>query len=280
MNESPGMELTGTTGTREPPRDQSDPHSATLRPARPPAAESPGEAPSKTGEDVEQLPDYLVRYYRWAYVWPFAVWFFDHQPIINAILFGNYRRIMNETLRLIDPDRAGRTLQVAAVYGELTPTLASRIDDLHLVDVASVQLRAARRKLDARGLDATIERMDAEALKHADDSFDTVVVFLLLHEMPPEVRRNTLREAARVLRPGGRLVIAEYGEDAGRHFLHKFWPTRWLLTTSEHFLRSFWDTDFSQLLAESTARAGKNAELLEQVEIFGGFYRAMSYRLS
>lgn len=234
----------------------------------------------KTPEAVEQLPDYLVRYYRWAYIWPFSVWFFDHQPIINAILFGNYRRIMNRTLRLIDPASAGKTLQVAAVYGELTPTLASHIDDLHLVDVADVQLRSARRKLTARGLDATIKRMDAENLSYDSGSFDTVVVFLLLHEMPPEARRNTLREATRVLRPGGRLVVAEYGENRGRHFLHRFWPTRWVLTTSEPYLGGFWHTDFDKLLQDSAREAGKGVELIEHNEIFGGFYRTMSYRVA
>jgi len=38
-------------------------------------------------DEPVDLPDYLRRYYAWAYVWPFSVWFFDHQPIIIAILF-------------------------------------------------------------------------------------------------------------------------------------------------------------------------------------------------
>lgn len=283
MNETSDMEMTASAGTRKASSSE-----FTEGPVAPcdftgsaePVSEVGEAGPLETSEDVEHLPDYLVRYYRWAYVWPFAVWFFDHQPIINAILFGNYRRIMNQALRLIDPTRAGKTLQVASVYGELTPTLASHIEDLHLVDVADVQLRAARRKLSERGLDATIRRMDAENLAYETGSFDTVVVFLLLHEMPPEARRNTLREAARVLRPGGRLMVAEYGENRGRHFLHRFWPTRFALTTSEHFLDGFWHTNFEELLKESAGEADKDVELIEQVDIFGGFYRAMSYRVA
>src|SRR5512143_891373 len=95
------------------------------------------------------LPDYLERYYAWAYVWPFSVWFFDHQPIINAILFGNYRKIMRHTMRLMDLPTAGRTLQVAGVYGELTPTLAQGLaEPVHLIDAAPIQLEAARRKVE------------------------------------------------------------------------------------------------------------------------------------
>lgn len=226
-----------------------------------------------------ELPDYLVRHYAWAYVWPFSVWFFDHQPIINAILFGNYRRIMRHTLRMMDAPRAGRTLQVAAVYGELTPTLAGDIADLHLIDAAPIQLEAARRKLAEIGKDARIERMTAESLRYEDGSFDTVLMFLLLHEMPPLARRKALREAVRVLRPGGRLVIAEYGEFKGRHLFHRFAPMRWVLTRAEPFLGGFWNESLERTLAECGAMVGRKAALDEQVDVFGGFYRVARYRV-
>lgn len=42
-------------------------------------------------------PDYLARHYWWAYLWSVSVWFFDHQPIINAILFGQYRTLSKKS---------------------------------------------------------------------------------------------------------------------------------------------------------------------------------------
>lgn len=229
--------------------------------------------------DDKALPEYLVRYYRWAYLWPFAVWFFDHQPIINAILFGNYRRIMNETRRLMDAPNAGKTLQIAAVYGKLTPTLAADVDELHLAEIAPVQLKAAKRKLDAAGLKANLARMNAERLEYDGQSFDTALMFLLLHELPPEARRNCLREALRVIRPGGRFVIAEYGEARRRHFFHRFAPMRWILTTAEPFLGDFWNEDLVATLNACAAEEGREIELDEHVDIFGGFYRVMRFRV-
>jgi len=230
---------------------------------------------------VVGLPDYLERHYAWAYVWPFSVWFFDHQPIINAILFGNYRRIMRHTMRFMDLPRAGRTLQVAGVYGELTPTLAEGLsEDLHLIDAAPIQLEAARRKLDAIGKGGHLARMHAESLHYDSGTFDTVLMFLLLHEMPPKARREALREAARVLKPGGRLVIAEYGENKGRHFFHRFAPMRRILTWAEPFLGGFWSESLSQTLAECGAMVGRKVELDQQVDVFGGFYRVARYRVS
>ena len=227
------------------------------------------------------LPDYLERHYAWAYVWPFSVWFFDHQPIINAILFGNYRRIMRATMRFMDLAHAGKTLQVAGVYGELTPTLARGLaEPLHLIDAAPIQLEAARRKVEAIGKTVRLGRMHAEALQHESGTFDTVLLFLLLHEMPPAARRAALREAVRVLKPGGRLVIAEYGENKGRHPFHRFAPFRAILTWAEPFLGGFWSENLAHVLAECGAMAGRKVTLDAQVEVFGGFYRVARYRAS
>lgn len=227
-----------------------------------------------------EMPDYLTRHYQWAYLMRGAVWFFDHQPIINCILLGNYREIMSHALRMIDPARAGKTLQIASVYGELIPRLAHEIDDLHVIDVAPVQLEAAARKLEKVGAAVDLRRMNAEQMQYGTDTFDTAVMFLLLHEMPPEARVNTLRESMRVLREGGRLVIAEFGEDRARHFIHRFAPTRWLLTKSEPFLEDFWNSNLVELVEQSGTSVGKSVQLEEQVEVFGGFYRVMSFRVA
>ena len=51
----------------------------------------------------------------------------------------------------------------------------------------------------------------ADALPFEDDSFDRVVTSLLLHHLEPPVKRAALAEAHRVLRPGGRLHVADFG---------------------------------------------------------------------
>lgn len=226
------------------------------------------------------LPDYLVRHYRWAYIWRPAIWWFDHQPVISAILLGHYRKIVRETLRLLDPQTAGATLQIAATYGDLTPELAGCVANLHLIDVVDVQLQAARRRLGAAGLRAQLARMNAEELAYANDSFDSALIFFLLHEMPPETRLRTLAEAARVVRPGGHLVVAEYGEITQTHPIHRFAALRRIYALAEPFLEGFWQEDLSAMLASAAKGLSKTAERVNRTDVFGGFYRVELYAIS
>jgi ubiquinone/menaquinone biosynthesis C-methylase UbiE len=43
----------------------------------------------------------------------------------------------------------------------------------------------------------------------ADGSQDALISIFTFHELPPKVRRAVLRECARVLQPGGRLVLVD-----------------------------------------------------------------------
>jgi ubiquinone/menaquinone biosynthesis C-methylase UbiE len=55
----------------------------------------------------------------------------------------------------------------------------------------------------------------ATALPIAGESADRVVMSLLLHHLGGEARRTALAEARRVLRPGGRLHVADWGRPRG-----------------------------------------------------------------
>jgi ubiquinone/menaquinone biosynthesis C-methylase UbiE len=121
--------------------------------------------------------------------------------------------------------------------------------------------------------------MRAERLRYDDASFDTTVVFFLLHELPTPSRHAALTEAIRVTRPGGQIMFSEYGEHGKRHWFHRFQPFRGIITWAEPFLSTFWKENLTEVLEKCAASLGRRIELEEGVDIFGGFYRVRRYRV-
>ncbi len=229
---------------------------------------------------LDGIPLYLARYYWWAYLWPVTVSFFDHQPIINAILFGQYRKLMGATMARLKLADHQNTLQLTCVYGELTPKLIETVSPapLHITDAALVQLELAKSKASKENsLLAT--RMNAEQLGYKDDSFTTVVLFFLLHEMPPEARINVLGECMRVIPAGGTLLVTEYAPLPTSHIIYRFPPSRWLITKLEPFLDSFWREDVGALLNEHGKAYGKMARTSSDERIFANFYRVTEFKV-
>ena len=101
-----------------------------------------------------RVPDYVMRHYWWAYVHPRGVKIFDRGWLVNLILLGNYKRLVRAALAELDTAPLGRILQLACVYGNLTPKLAKRAGEmggtLDVIDVLSIQLRNLKWKLPAR----------------------------------------------------------------------------------------------------------------------------------
>src|SRR5262245_15168433 len=76
------------------------------------------------------------------------------------------------------------------------------------VDLSEAYVQHARRHLKRRARTSLVVAK-AEAIPVPDASCDAVTNVFMLHELPPDVRRSVIREAARVLKPGGRLVMVD-----------------------------------------------------------------------
>lgn len=212
------------------------------------------------------IPRYLEETYWWAYVHPGAVRFFERQWLVNLILWGNFARLRSAALAELGAPIAGRTLQVACVYGDLTRKLCECIAPsgwLDVVDVLPVQLRNLQGKLPQDAPVALYQR-DSAALGFADGAYDQVLLFFLLHEQPESVRRNTLAEAVRVVRPGGRIVIMDYHRPSVWHPLaHLFKP---VLDRLEPYALDLWRHEIGEWLPSG-------AGSLRKETYFGGLYQ-------
>lgn len=125
-----------------------------------------------------------------------------------------------------------------------TGTLAIRIKQTEpAVSVVGLDpdpdiLRIAASKAEHAGVDLELRRARAEKVPFEDHQFDLVVSSLAFHHLPPNVKRMALSEAFRVLRPGGRMSIADFGPPRTRVGLAATLPIRLLdgQTTADNFL--------------------------------------------
>jgi len=194
--------------------------------------------------DTIAIPEYLTATYDWAYVTPEAVKRFERQWLVNLILWGNFARLRDEALDVLGSELGGKTLQIACVYGDLTTKLIHRHSaegEIDVIDVLPVQTANLEDKLGKAGFAADrvgIHLGNSAAMKFADASYDRALLFFLLHEQPEDVRKRTLAEALRVVKPGGKLVIVDYHRPAGWHPL--WLPMRGILSTLEPFALDLW----------------------------------------
>jgi len=120
----------------------------------------------------------------------------------------------------------GRILEVGVGTGISLPDY-SKTNKLFGVDISEPMLRKARQRVSELGLSNVegLEVMDAQRLEFADRSFDVVVAqYVITAVSDPEA---TLDEFARVLKPGGEIVLlSRVGAEAGlrRALEHLFAP--------------------------------------------------------
>ena len=123
-------------------------------------------------------------------------------------------RLFAPARRWIAERVTGRTLEVGVGTGANLPYYADRVGDLTLTDVSGEMLRAASARASALGVPVTVVQADSARLPLPDASVDTVVSTFAMCCVPDE--QAVLRELARVLRPGGRLLMADHVESSAR----------------------------------------------------------------
>jgi demethylmenaquinone methyltransferase/2-methoxy-6-polyprenyl-1,4-benzoquinol methylase len=108
-----------------------------------------------------------------------------------------------------------QVLDIAGGTGDLAAAFARRTGPqgcVVLSDINEAMLRVGRDRLLDQGLVVPTAACDAEHLPFADGSFDLVSVAFGLRNMTH--KQEALTEMARVLRPGGRLLVLEFSKPA------------------------------------------------------------------
>jgi demethylmenaquinone methyltransferase / 2-methoxy-6-polyprenyl-1,4-benzoquinol methylase len=141
-----------------------------------------------------------------------------HYERVGAWLsFGQDPRWRRTMIEQLDASPADRVLDVATGTGLVARALVRRYGcSVVGLDQSPEMLEAARQRLARTDLSGrvTLVEGEAERLPFADDAFDHLTFTYLLRYVDDPAA--TLRELARVVRPGGRIASLEFDLPSGR----------------------------------------------------------------
>lgn len=125
-----------------------------------------------------------------------------------------------------------RVLDIGCGTGTLAIMIKARYPDTAVfgIDADPKILGIARDKATKAGLALTLDQGMADQLPYADGSFDRVLSSLFLHHLTTENKRRTFLEVFRVLAPGGRFDVVDFGPP--RTFFSRL-AARFTATTEE-----------------------------------------------
>jgi len=137
-----------------------------------------------------------------------ATWGRAFSAFYDSLLKGTEEAGLRETRRQALAGASGRTIDIGAGTGANLGLYPEAVTELVLSEPDPHMTKRLRQKMAEAGSGAALVEAPAERLPFEDASFDTAVFTLVLCTVPDA--RAALAEAARILKPGGRLLFVEH----------------------------------------------------------------------
>jgi ubiquinone/menaquinone biosynthesis C-methylase UbiE len=143
-----------------------------------------------------------------------------NEVVTHVAFLGRRRRVYKRICEVSAAHRGERVLDVGCGGGYLSRLLALAVGEegrVTGIDPSAAAIEYARRKAPGN-CEFTVGV--AQHLDQPDESFDLVTSTLAVHHIPRDVRAAAFTQLYRVLRPGGRLLVADFRPGGRRFSLH------------------------------------------------------------
>ncbi len=128
------------------------------------------------------------------------------------VSLGKMPAIRNTTVKLAEVAPGENVLDVGCGTGSLAIAAKRKAGpegEVHGVDAAPEMIEVARQKAAKKGLDVGFRVGLIEEIPFPDGQFDLVLNSFVLHHLPHDLKRKGFAEIRRVLKPGGRFLVAD-----------------------------------------------------------------------
>ena len=164
--------------------------------------------------------------------------------------WGRYRAIRSEVFKEVTG--ASRLLDCGIGTGRNLPYYPGG-SEVTGIDLSTGMLARARRRARKLGRDIELAHANVLDLPFADDTYCAATATFLFCVLPDELQPDALREIARVVKPGGRIVLLEYAfsENPLRRLVMRLWAP---------WIRFAYGAGFDRRTREHIAAAGLTIE--------------------
>jgi ubiquinone/menaquinone biosynthesis C-methylase UbiE len=147
-------------------------------------------------------------------------WASHYDLFVRLLTLGRDRRLRTLTADRVQAQPGEAVLDFGCGTGALALVLARRVGPTGKVagiDASPEMIAYAQKKASKQGLTIDFRLEPVEAMSFPDQTFDRALSSLMYHHLPGDLKRLALESLARVLKPGGRLVIVDYTQKLPGH---------------------------------------------------------------
>ena len=193
-----------------------------------------------------------------------------YDPMVSLLGFDRARQELIAAAK-IEPDH--HILDIGCGTGTFVVLLKRHYPQVRVVglDPDPKALRRAEGKIQRAGVSVQLDEGFSDELPYETAVFDHVFSSFMFHHLEGPEREKTMREALRVLKPGGSFHLFDFVAD---HAPRGFWER--LIHSHAHLK----DNSNEQILAELNRAGFTNATRVKQDSMFFGLLRTAYYRAS
>jgi demethylmenaquinone methyltransferase/2-methoxy-6-polyprenyl-1,4-benzoquinol methylase len=133
--------------------------------------------------------------------------------LLEVVYFNRKKHSPRTALINLIPDKPVSVLDLCAGTCSNSVLIAKNKpkSEVTALDLSAEMLKIAEKKFRKQGIDnVKISIGDARRTHFDDNSFDVILLSLVLHEMSEDLQKEILYEAKRVLRDNGRIIVIEW----------------------------------------------------------------------
>lgn len=137
--------------------------------------------------------------------------YLDDERIVSLMTLGFQNRMVNDVVAEISTN--SKVLQIGCTFGRQIEAVAEKIGAYGkyvVVDVCPQQLERCRSK----AIYQKIDFQSHDGSRTFSQKYDTVICYMLLHQLPPATKAKVINNALNSVEEGGKVIFVDYHQPA------------------------------------------------------------------